>query len=112
MKVSLLTSEPGGAVGFGRWRVDAEALAGQHAAVLGLLHQEAYLCQQPVQETRQHGCASDDHHVLRQNLPRVNGALWVKHSQQRETWSLFRNQPPQTDVCTRAQRCRGQKRIK
>lgn len=59
-----LTSEPGGAVGLGGRRVDAEALAGQHAAVLGLLHQEAYFGQQPVQETGQHGRASDHHHVL------------------------------------------------
>lgn len=90
MKVCPLTSEPGGAVGFGRWRVDADALAGQHAAVLGLLHQEAYLSQQPVQETRQHGCAADDHYVLRQNFPGVDGALGVKHSQQRETQSLLK----------------------
>lgn len=70
-----LTSEPGGAVGLGRRRVDAEALAGQHTAVLGLLHQEAYLSQQPVQEARQHGRASDHHHVLGQHLPGVDGAL-------------------------------------
>lgn len=97
-KVSPLTSEPGGAVGFGRRRVDAEALAGQHAAVLGLLHQEAYLGQQPVQETRQHGCASDDHHVLGQNLPGVDGALRVKHSQ-KTVMEFNENQPPQKDVC-------------
>lgn len=71
----FLTSQPGGAVGLGRRSVDAEALARQHAAVLGLLHQEAYLRQQSVQETRQHGCASDHHHILRQHLPSVNGAL-------------------------------------
>lgn len=70
-----LTSEPGGAVGLGGRRVDAEALAGQDAAVLGLLHQEAYLSQQPVQETGQHGRASDHHHVLGQNLPGIDGAL-------------------------------------
>lgn len=70
-----LTSEPGGAVGLGGRRVDVEALAGQHAAVLGLLHQEAYLGQQPVQETGQHGRASDHHHVLGQNLPGIDGAL-------------------------------------
>lgn len=70
-----LTSEPGGAVGFGRWCMDAEALAGQYVAVLRFLHQEAYLCQQAVQETRQHGCASNDHQVLREHFTGVNGAL-------------------------------------
>lgn len=64
MKISYLTSEPGGAVGLGGWSVYSEALAGQHAAVLGFLHQEAYLRQQAVQEARQHGRASDHHQVL------------------------------------------------
>lgn len=73
-----LTSEPGGAVGLGRWSVYTQALACQHGAVLGFLHQEAYLRQKPVLETRQHGCASDHHQVLREHLPCVNGALQGK----------------------------------
>lgn len=53
----------------------AEALAGQDVAVLGFLHQEADLCQQTVQEARQHGCSTYYHQVLRKHLTRVNGAL-------------------------------------
>lgn len=54
IKTSSLTSEPGGAVGLGWRRVDTEALACQHGAVLRFLHQEAYFSQQPVEETWQH----------------------------------------------------------
>ena len=52
-----------------------EALGGQGVAVLGFLHQEAYLSQEPVQEARQHGRAPDDHQVLRQSLTSVDGTL-------------------------------------
>lgn len=64
IKITYLTSEPGGAVGLGRRSMYTQALAGQHVTVLGFLNQEAYLCQQTVQETWQHGCASDHHQVL------------------------------------------------
>lgn len=75
-----LTSEPGGAVGLGGWSVYSQALACQHTAVLRFLHQEAYLRQQPVQEARQHGCASDHHQVLREHFPGINGALQGTHA--------------------------------
>lgn len=55
--------------------MDAEALAGQHLAVFGFLHQEAYLCQQAVQEAGQHGRSSYHHQVLREHFTCVNGAL-------------------------------------
>ena len=80
---TCLTSEPGGAVGFGGRSVDPKALAGQHVAVLWFLHQEAQLCQQAVQEARQHGRPSDHHQVLRQDLTGVYGAL--KHTQYTHT---------------------------
>lgn len=70
-----LTSEPCGAVGFGWRTVQPEALGGQGVAVLGFVHQEAYLSQEPVQEARQHGRAPDDHQVLRQSLTSVDGTL-------------------------------------
>lgn len=76
-KASCLTSQPGGAVGLGRWGVNAQALAGQHLAVLGFLHQEAHLGQEPVLEARQHGGAADHHQVLREHLAGVDGALRV-----------------------------------
>lgn len=79
--------------------MDAEALAGQHAAVLGLLHQEAYLGQQPVQETRQHGRAPDHHHVLGQNLPGIDGALRGNAVGRENIEFLLENQPRQKDVC-------------
>lgn len=55
-----------------------EALAGQHAAVLWFLHQEANLSQQAVQETGQHRCAPNHHEVLRQHFTGVNGALGIR----------------------------------
>lgn len=55
--------------------MNAEALAGQHVAVLGFLHQEAYLCQQAVKEAGQHGGAPDHHQVLREHFTGVDGAL-------------------------------------
>lgn len=75
MRSGNLTSEPGGAVGFSRRSVYTEALAGEHFAVLGFLSQEAYLCQQAMQEARQHGRASDHHQVLREHFTGVDGAL-------------------------------------
>ena len=71
----LLTSQPGGAVGLCRWAVQLEALGGQGLLVLWLLHQQADLSQEPVQEARQHGSATDHHDVLRQGLPCVYGTL-------------------------------------
>lgn len=72
---TCLTPKPGGAVGLGWKRVYAEALARQHVAVLRFLHQEAYLSQESVEETWQHGGAADHYQVLRQHLPSINGAL-------------------------------------
>ena len=71
----LLTSKPGSAVGLGGRGMHTEALGGEHIAVLGFLHQEAYLSQQTMHEAWQHGCASNHQEVLRQNLTGVNGAL-------------------------------------
>jgi len=79
--ISYRTSEPRRAVGLGGGSVDAEAFAGQHVAVLGFLHQEAYLCQEAVQEAGKHGRASYHHQVLGEHFTRVNRALREKQEE-------------------------------
>ena len=106
MKTSLqpeaqsLTPEPGGAVGLGGRGVQPEALGGQQVAVLGLLHQVAYLGQQPVLEAGQHGGASDHHQVLRQHLPGVDGALGGE-THRSEAGSGFES-PTSTGLCVKS----------
>lgn len=73
--VSILTSQPGHAVGFGRWSVNSEGFSGKYFFVFWFLYQVSDFSHEPVQESWQHSGATDDNQVLCQLLPGVYGTL-------------------------------------
>lgn len=73
--VSILTSQPGHAVGFGRWSVNSEGFSGKYFFVFRFLYQVSDFSHEPVQESWQHSGATDDNQVLCQLLPGVYGTL-------------------------------------
>lgn len=85
------TSQPCRAVWFGGWNVDLKAPVDQHTAVFGFFHQEAYLCQQAVEEAGQHGRSPDDYQVLTKHFPSVNRTLLEKKTSSQPSLQVGQN---------------------